>query len=92
MAEISASAAKEQVLNGTESVKRMSADAVAEARNLGHEYLKQLGKKAESEAQSDGRKTIMPQDLRVAARLLTSAGDTTSESQAPASSYNIGGL
>ena len=75
MADISSSAAKEQVLKGAGSIQRISSEAVKIARDLGHQYLNQLGKAAAAEAERDGRKTIMPQDLQIAARTAGGSGD-----------------
>ncbi|RMH58879.1 MAG: hypothetical protein D6679_03535 [Candidatus Hydrogenedentota bacterium] len=70
MADVSASAAKEHVLKGSGDVGRISKDAVQVARELAQAYLADLGRGAAEEAKKARRKTIMPDDLRAAARAL----------------------
>lgn len=65
MADISASAAKEHLLKGAGEI-RVSKEAVEAAREAGHRFLADLGRRAGEAARAAGRKTIMAEDLRAA--------------------------
>ena len=71
MADIATSVAKAHVLSGAGEIERISGPAVQQARILGHKFLAELGRLAAEEAIKAKKKTIMPEHIETAGKMLT---------------------
>jgi histone H3/H4 len=69
MAELAASKVKKLLVDGGDGI-RISAAAIPTATEAGAKILRRIGARAASIARSNGRKTVMPEDIELAMKQL----------------------
>jgi histone H3/H4 len=69
MAELAASKVKKLLVDGGDGI-RISASAIPAATEAGAKILRRIGARAASIARSNGRKTVMPEDVELAMKQL----------------------